>query len=539
MRRPARSAQRGAVAAPGSMPAPVKGWMTADNLADMKPGTAVLLDNWFPESDSVRPRRGSAPYATGLGPRPVEALFSFNDGTTKRLFSACGPSIFDVTPDATTGVVTPTSIPITGFRSARWQALNFVVSGGPQLLLFNGVDVPLRFDGTTWSPLIFTRAPVGGVGPASPFDATVLVGAASYAGRLFLFARDQTAIYYPPVDSFQGQLGVLQVGGELNRGGNLATVSRWTHDAGQGPQDTLVAISDQGEVVVYQGTNPSDGASWSLVGKYDIAPALGRRGAVKLGGDLGIVTSDGVQAMSKVLTLDRADDDNAGALTSKIRNAFKPDAEMYGSLFGWQAHVHRERGMLIVNVPLAEGTGLARQYVMNVQTGAWTRFTGLNAICWHTFNGKLFFGSANGAVVQADIGFGDLGQPTIYPLIGAFTAVKGRGSIKQAKLMRPVLMTNVPVTLKVGVAVDYVLALPGGAPNPQDLGAARWDSARWNASRWASAQFGAPQQGWAAALGVGTAFAPAALMTLDGTTPAGADIRLTAFDLLLEGGGLL
>lgn len=533
MRQALRKMTRARVSEPVSIPAPVKGWMTADSLAQMKPDAAVLLDNWFCEADSVRPRRGSALFSSGLGPAPVESLMVFRGGTTEFAFAACGTSIFDISSG------TPVSISITGFRSARWQALNFPVSGGPQLLAFNGVDVPLRFDGTTWSPVVFTLGAVGGVGPSSPFDATQITAACSYSDRLFLLTQGSTTVYYPLLpDSFGGDLGTLAVGGELARGGALVAIGRWTHDAGQGPQDTLVVVSDQGEVVVYQGTNPSQSASWQLIGKFDIAPPVGgQRCLVKIGADLGVLTQDGLQPLSKILTLDRSLADRA-ALTANIRTAIKDATARYGPLFGWQVHAHRERGILLINAPMAQNT-VASQFVMNIATGAWSRFTGLNAICWASFQGNLLFGAANGRVVQADTGFGDLGQPTIYPLISAFTAIKGRGSLKQAKLMRAVVMANIPVSLAVGVCTDYVLALPGSQPNPQDGGAARWNTALWNVSRWGSAQFGAPVQSWAAAQGLGNAFAPAAYLALDATTPATADIRLVAFDLILEQGSLL
>lgn len=510
--------------------------MTAQALADMPAGSAVLLDNWFCEADSVRPRRGSVLHASGLGAAPVETLMAFEAAGQKRLFAACGPSILDVTPDAQTGKVEP--IPVLGnCASARWQHLVFTVTGGPQLLAFNGAGAPIRFDGAEWSTLAFTLAPVGGTGPDAPFNASGLVGACSYADRLFLIEKDSTTVYYPPVDSFQGSLGRLQVGGDFARGGSIAAIGRWTHDAGQGLQDMLVVVSDQGELVAYQGTNPSNPDAWSHAGRFDIAKPVGRRCLVKLGADLGVLTQDGLQPLSKIMTLDRAVADKA-ALTANIRTAIRDATTRFGGNFGWQVHAHRERSMLLVNVPRAVGT-VSDQYVMNIATGAWSRFTGLPALCWASFDGALFFGALNGRVVRTDTGYGDLGKPTAYPLVSAFTAIKGRGSLKQAKMMRAVVMANVPVSLAVGVCTDYVLALPGATPNPQGDDAARWDQARWDISRWASAQFGAPQQAWAAAVGIGNAFAPAAHMTLDAATPAAADIKLVSFDLLLEGGGLL
>lgn len=534
MRQARNAAKRGAVAKPVPLPAPVKGWATADALVNMKAAQAVLLDNWFPEGDSVRPRRGSVVYASGLGNRPVEALFSFVSGSVQRMFAACGSQIYDITDPANPQVA------YSGLKSARWRALRFVTSGGPQLILVNGLDAPLRFNGTAWSKLVFTFGGVtsgGTAGTAVPFDGSRFMAACGYNSRLYFIS--DTAMYYCPADSFQGDLGVLQVGSELANGGTLTNLARWTHDSGNGPQSWIVALSSEGEAVVYQGTNPSNAASWSLMGKYDLAPVLGSRATVSVGGDLGVLTRDGLLAMTKVVQLDRSQDDNAAALTSSLRPTIKQDGETYKDLYGWQTHIHRERGMLIVNVPIAENTGLSRQYVMNVQTGAWTRFNGLNAVVWHSFNGDLYFGAANGRVIQADVGFGDLGKPTIYPLIAAFTAISGRGMIKQASLIRPVVMSNIPITLQVGVATDYVLALPGTAPNAQDLGAARWNSARFNASRWTSSQFGAPQQAWANAQGVGMAFAPACLLTLDASTPPSADIRLIGFDLMLQPGGPL
>ena len=80
-----------------SVPPPVKGWSTFHSVADMPADMAVVLDNWFPETEKIRLRPDHTSHATGLG-GPVETLLPYNalDGTTK-LFGAANGNIFDVT----------------------------------------------------------------------------------------------------------------------------------------------------------------------------------------------------------------------------------------------------------------------------------------------------------------------------------------------------------------------------------------------------------------------------------------------------------
>lgn len=59
--------QRMQVADTASRPAPVGGWNARDGLAMMKPGDAVILDNYFPNTSSCDLRGGTERYATFVG----------------------------------------------------------------------------------------------------------------------------------------------------------------------------------------------------------------------------------------------------------------------------------------------------------------------------------------------------------------------------------------------------------------------------------------------------------------------------------------
>lgn len=98
MRRPAR--QRASFAAPKSgvyrQPAPVKGWIASENIVGMPPDSAFQLDNWFPETNSIKLRPGYAVHNLVLGGAPIDTIMVYQAGTTLALFAATGSAIYDV-----------------------------------------------------------------------------------------------------------------------------------------------------------------------------------------------------------------------------------------------------------------------------------------------------------------------------------------------------------------------------------------------------------------------------------------------------------
>lgn len=528
MRQPLRAnAARRAVSRPLVMPSPVKGWMPNLPLTNLPADAAALLDNWFCEADGVRPRGGSVPYVEGLG-ATVESLMSFVGAGSSKLLAAAGSNLYDVTTSAT--ATTPV---LTGLGSAQWQSVNMATSGGPSLLGFNGVDLPFRYNGATFTAPPYTPAALD---PA--FAASKIIQGEPYATRLFLVLAGSTAVLYTAPDTFQGEVGRLEVGASFPRGGEVQALSAWTQDTGQGPDDMLVIVSSEGDIVVYSGTNPSDAASWDRVGTYQTARPIGRRCLMRLGGDLAILTVDGVKKMSRIVTQDSGVNEQKDPFYN-VNPAIRDSVLKAGSRFGWGLFAHRDRSMLIVNAPRVS-TAVSNQYVMNIGTQAWARWTGLNAACLISFGGELYFGAASGRIMKAETGYGDNGRATFCPMVTGFTAAGSPGAVKQAKLIKAIITATVQVSPLVGVCTDYRIALPGSLPSAELQDVARWDSARFDLSRWASGRFGAPHQDWAGAEGVGFAFAAAASLSLGPETPTGAGIKLQGFQLLAEpGNGLL
>ena len=80
-----------------STPPPVGGWDTRESLADMPETHAVILSNFFPETDVVRVRRGNTSHATGMSGEVQSLIEYVPKSGTGALFAANAGNIYDVT----------------------------------------------------------------------------------------------------------------------------------------------------------------------------------------------------------------------------------------------------------------------------------------------------------------------------------------------------------------------------------------------------------------------------------------------------------
>lgn len=142
-------------AVPKSMPAPVGGWVSAQNLAAMAPGTCLQLVNAFPTTTGVRIRGGNIKHATvsEIG-EPVESLMAYVGASVRKLFASSDGNIFNITT-----VVDPDVEPVpdvTGQTSNYYAHQNFATSGAFFMYAVNGSDPALLYDGTSFLPITGT-----------------------------------------------------------------------------------------------------------------------------------------------------------------------------------------------------------------------------------------------------------------------------------------------------------------------------------------------------------------------------------------------
>jgi hypothetical protein len=236
-----------------------------------------------------------------------------------------------------------------------------------------------------------------------------------------------------------------------------------------------VFISSRGQCVVYAGTDPSSASTWEMIGCYDLGAPLGYRCFTKVAGDLALVNIDGVLPLSRALETDRGAAASI-AITANINNAMNEAARSYSANFGWELTPYPKGTMAILNVPVTEGQ-VQHQYVMNTLTGAWCKFTGMNANCWAVFRDNLYFGGNEGYVLQADTSGVDITEAIDAIGQGAYNYYKSRGRLKQWKLLQPLLTTDSSNVPAVGISTDFKDNASVGTPTPGQSISALYDSA--------------------------------------------------------------
>jgi hypothetical protein len=517
--RPNRS-RRQVVGEPKTVPAPYKGWYTLESDTQMPKGSAKILDNWWPEADSASVRKGQLDRSTGM-PGPVKTVMAYRSGTNSKFFAASVDGIYDITTPGPVGA--RKRVLTEGFCSYT----NCATSGGQFLMIVNGADAPVKYDGTN-----FTAIAIADGGPSNLNDLNFVW---QYRARIYFLAKDSTVFYFLPADSIGGTLGTFDVGASLTKGGKLVAAGRWTVDAGNGPDDLMVVVSDQGELIVYNGRDPADANSWSNVGIFSVGKPVGPRCLRNIGGDLVLICEDGAVPLSTIIRFDRAQQKKAAA-TSNIAKAFNEVIRQRGRGKPWGVFLWATGTMLICNLP--GRPAVAEQYVMNVQTGAWARFTGIDALCWEEFDDKPYFGTPDGRVVEFWHGSTDNGKPIKALAMPAFSNL-GYSGLKTNSLMRMNMVTSDQLSIKVGLVTDYDVVLRNLIAIQFDDAESLWDLSPWDTTPWADEDT-ERVQGWQDAPGVGYTFAPVVVVeTIDHGPDYEVTCRLISFDLVGPNGGIL
>ncbi len=438
-----------------STPAPVGGWNTRDALDAMPSEDAVILDNWIPTTGKVTVREGFSDHASGVGSGNVDTLVELHTGSTQKLIAAGGGSIYDAT-----SVGAAVSLG-SGFTINNWQTANF--SG--RVFFVNGTDAPQDYNGTTLSATSWS-----GTG----LTISNLVGVNVFKNRIFFWENNSQDFWYAAVNAVSGTLTRFPLSRVSQLGGNLVMMGTWTIDGGDGADDYAVFVMSSGEAIVYQGTDPGVAADWSLVGIYRIGRPFNVRAIIKYGGDLIITTTDDYVSLSQVLK-------TGTGTPSKLSGAVR-DASVQSGSFGWQSILYRKGSFLLFNVPTSSNT--YEQHVVNTTTGAACRFTGLEARCWSTYNGDLYFGTTDGTVKKYGGVTNDNGSNIAANGLSAWNDFNIPNR-KRIVAIRPSLQVQGDLFYSLGVgfdfnipSVEYVAAIT----SVQSL----WDTATWDVSLWSN-----------------------------------------------------
>ena len=574
-----------------SVPAPIGGWNGRDSLAQMSPTDAVQMVNWYPTPTDVTMRKGYTKSSTGIT-GSVNTLMNYPTTSGYKLFAVAGTKIWDASASTATQVysgltndklqyvnftntaanylVTCNGVdPVTIYDGSNWFTVattttaatistithvgavatlttatahglitgNRVTISGASSNEYNGTYVITKTGASTFTytmastpalnaTVVGTYTTIGITG----VDSSTFINVNLFKNRLYFTQKNTLACWYLDVNSIGGTANPLYFGSIARNGGFLQAMGTWTIDAGQGADDYAVFVTNMGEVIVYNGTDPTTAATWALKGVWQLGQTFSRRCFFKWGGDLLLLTQDGLVPLASALQSSRLDP--RINLTDKIYYPISQACTNFYSNFGWQIQYFASENMLILSIPTNNGM---EQYVMHTITKAWARFTNIQAYCWEVSGDNTMHFGGDGYVGNFYAATSDAGSNITASVQQAYSYFDTPGQNKRFTMVRPILQSdNGLPSILCGLSVDFQPIDNSGAitfnPSAQSVGI--WDSSKWDANNWGGGLI--TTKIWQGVSGIG--FSGSINLT---AVSQGIELHWASTDYIMEKGGVI
>jgi hypothetical protein len=182
----------------------------------------------------------------------------------------------------------------------------------------------------------------------------------------------------------------------------------------------------------------------------------------------------------------------------------------------------------------ADGETLS-SLVVNLETGAWTKYTGWDARCVTVFNDRLYFGTSDGKVMEGETGGSDDDAPFVAQLVYHADHLDSPGITKTVKAARATFLAARPFKPRVSVSTNYKISLPTAPNAVVDTDIEGWDAGVWDTATWdAEASPASISTQWTS---IGrTGYAINVQVQVTSANLAARDCELVSVDLLYERG---
>lgn len=498
-------------------PAPVGGWVSNVNPATAPQQAAAVLENFLPTERGIKPRGGYVVKATVAG--AVGSLFQYRAGGAEKFFAADGTAIYEFSEGTAEG--TALTAVVTGQTGSDYSTVETETAGGSFLTAVNGKDTARQYNGTTWSALTFTGV-----------DTARLSQVWAHANRQYFIEKGTMSAWYLGINSISGTATELPLSGVFNLGGSLLFGATWSSDTGDGPDDRCAFFTDQGEVAVYSGGDPSSASTWTLDGVYNIGPPLGRDTHFKVGGDIIVATQQGLIPLSAAVSRDSASL-SVLALSAPIGDEWQRAIALGAN--DWKVSKFERGGIAFVSPPAISGQP-PRTFAVNLKSGAWSLVTGWDVKAAAALGDYPYFGSGS-RICKAETGGRDDGVAFVCRAAYVSDHLGAPGSFKLASAMRATWEHRTSYTDKVSVASDYRQTFPvaPAAASLEASGTSLWDVSAWDVTPWGTGLSEAMISGsWRTVSANGRVLAPQ--VQLLSSDPARLDCELLTVDLIYSTG---
>lgn len=520
------------------MPAPTKGIDARAPTGAMPPDVCIYTYNLMPAEYGMVIRPGYREWCIGMdngastGIHSLVAFTGVDPGAVDdRLFAITNEGIWDVTT-----FDTPIDVFTFGVNSAgagHGVDAHYIDQGGSDFLYYadgqNGLHI---YDGDTqlWA------AAAGITGPILGSVVFVVV----HKQRMWLVEEGKSSAWYLPVASGQGAAEEFFFGSKFPHGGRVYAMYNWSVDGGQGIDDLLVVVSSAGDVVVYQGEDPT-GTDWKVRGTYYIGDVpTGRRIGSEYSGDLYLISSFGLISMSDLIR--GVDTSNPGdsSLSFRVAKPLREQVRAKKTEYGWEPIFLPPLGIMLIMIPQVLSESYI-QYSLTLATEGWGFWRSVPMLSAEDWQGDIYFGDRDSKVYSMDVTRDNVlitappdpevnGSPIEFSLLSSYQNMRSPGLFKRVAQVRPNFYSASKPFYEQRVLYDYNFEEPpapvGGVETFGDV----WDGALWDIAVW-STQTGNPVAPLGGTSGVGRTVS----IALRGET--GVDLRLLSWDMMWMTGG--
>jgi hypothetical protein len=500
-----------------TVPASVNGINALSPLIGMAAEDCISCSNIMPSEYGMELRQGYTEWANGLTETPPDDLFPINtligfegqaeDALSDRLWGVTEQGIWDVTssgetaPDQSVVFNPPVGVPGSGFGTY----IETTNDAGRRYLQYadeaNGL-FQYSEDTDDW------EVPTGIVDKdAVPLDVTKIAFVMNWKNRIWYVFRDSGDAWYLQPNAITGEAQLFVFGSKFEHGGELKALYNWTVDGGSGVDDLLIAISRGGDVLVYQGVDPENIATFSLVGSWYIGELPeSRRIGISIGGELYVLSTAGIVNLRDLLKGEELNGLTlSGSPAARIARLIRKLMLTNKESRVWSMETYPAEDFFQIIVPYEVNT-VPVQFNQNLDTRAWGTWEGVPINCSTSWNGRYMIGSVDGRIWEhtgvldgvelASTENASEGEPISFRNLTSFQPPGGASSLNHVvTLIRVVGLTGGNINLNLAAAYDYSIPVGFGPPPvvqpsttalwgtsdipPPDPAFAIWDRDEW------------------------------------------------------------
>jgi hypothetical protein len=473
------------------VPAPMGGINAVDGLFGMgerSPQDAIFLYNLIPSQYGTKVRTGYRDWATDVGDDGVRTILPYTGSTApeNRLWAMAADGIYDVSTGGASPVV-DTTFPVADTNSGYGQWTNYTTIAGHFALYTDETNGYYTYTESTqtWAKIVMGA----GATEVANVDPDDFVHVTIYKERAWFVERDSARAWYLPTGAIYGAATVFNFGNKFKHGGTLVGLYNWTVDGGEGTNDYLVAISSSGDIILYNGSDPSVATDFSQQGQWYIGPPpAGRRIAGSFGGELYVLSAYGIVPLTRLISGALIQQDDV-YLSRKITPLINSQMDSVREELGWEIKLISTENLLVCSVPKRVGFSYL-QFVQALNSKGWAVYRDVPYFTGDTWDGLFYMGTSDGRVLvhsgtqdAVDLD-GESGVAIEWSAMSVFQEYGEVGRYKITQFIRPVFEAAQAPSYSVEARYDYNLSevLPSTA-SPIFSGSV-WDSGVWDLSLW-------------------------------------------------------